>query len=126
MWMLKRPAKAVNEIIASYAGSAKEDFQADSFKKNKFFALISKQPNIFSIVQSFVRELDVPIEDDQPRIYVYSVKNGVSGELATLLNSIFSETSADKTKKEAAEEPEQPGLRDQNHTGTFSKTDLKD
>ena len=98
--------KTISEIIASYAGAAKEDFRLIPLQRINSLLLISKQPNIFSIVQSFVRELDVPVEDVEPRIFVYSVKNGASGELATLLNSVFSETSADKTKKEPTAEPE--------------------
>jgi general secretion pathway protein D len=101
----------VNDIIASYAGTAKEDFKLIPLKRINSLLLISKQPNIFSIVQSFVRELDVPVEDDKPRIYVYSVKNGVSAELATLLNSVFSETSTDNKKTETVGEPERPGYR---------------
>ena len=103
--------KSVNEIIASYGGTAKEDVKLIPLKRINSLLLISKQPNIFSLVQSFVRELDVPIEDDQPRIYVYAVKNGTAAELSTLLNSVFSETSTDKTKKPVVEEPERPGYR---------------
>jgi general secretion pathway protein D len=103
--------QSVNEIIASYAGTAKEEFRLIPLKRINSLLLISKQPNIFSIVQSFVQELDVPVLDDQPRIYVYSVKNGVSAELATLLNSIFSKAPAEKREGETAREPEQPGHR---------------
>jgi general secretion pathway protein D len=117
--------KSVNEIIASYAGTAKEDFKLIPLKRINSLLLISKQPNIFSIVQSFVRELDVPIEDDEPRIYVYSVKNGASAELATLLNSIFSETSKDKTKKEAVEVAEQTPYRTTAAPELFPKTPPK-
>jgi general secretion pathway protein D len=105
--------KSVSEIIASYAGAAKEDFKLIPLKRINSLLLISKQPNIFSIVQSFIQELDVPIEDDEPRIYVYSVKNGVSGELAKLLNSIFSKTQKEAIEQEAVREPEQPGRRTQ-------------
>jgi general secretion pathway protein D len=105
--------KSVSEIIASYAGAAKEDFTLIPLKRINSLLLISKQPNIFSIVQSFIQELDVPIEDDEPRIYVYSVKNGVSGELAALLNSIFSKTPTEDREQEAVREPEQPGRRTQ-------------
>jgi general secretion pathway protein D len=114
--------KSVNEIIASYAGAAKEDFKLIPLKRINSLLLISKQSNIFSIVQSFVREIDVPIEDDEPRIYVYSVKNGVADELATLLNSVFSETAADKTKKVATEEPEQPPYRTTTAPELFPET----
>jgi general secretion pathway protein D len=99
--------ESVDEIIASYAGTAKEDFRLIPLKRINSLLLISKQPRFFSIVQSFVRELDVPIEDDKPNVYVYAVKNGSSGELATLLNSVFSDTSTDKTKKETVKKPEQ-------------------
>jgi general secretion pathway protein D len=103
--------KSVSEIIASYAGAAKEDFKLIPLKRINSLLLISKQPNIFSIVQSFIQELDVPIEDDEPRIYVYSVRNGVSAELAKLLNSIFSKTPTEAREQEAVREPEQPGSR---------------
>jgi general secretion pathway protein D len=103
--------KSVSEIIASYAGAAKEDFKLIPLKRINSLLLISKQPNIFSIVQSFIQELDVPIEDDEPRLYVYPVKNGVSAELATLLNSIFSKAPKEGREQEAARETEQPGYR---------------
>jgi general secretion pathway protein D len=108
---LEEAGQSVNEIIASYAGVAKEDFKLIPLKRINSLLLISKQPNIFPIVQSFVKELDVPIEDDEPRIYVYPVKNGVSAELSTLLNSIFSKAPADQREREAAREPEQPSYR---------------
>ncbi|MCU0615360.1 MAG: hypothetical protein MUD09_09840, partial [Desulfobacterales bacterium] len=118
-------AKSVNEIIASYAGSAKEDFTLIPLKRINSLLLISKQPRFFSIVQSFVRELDAPIEDDEPNIYVYAVKNGSSGELATLLNSVFSDTSPEKAKKETVKKPEQPRSSTTTAPELFPKTEQK-
>ncbi len=114
--------KSVNEIIASYAGAAKEEIKIIPLQRINSLLLISKQSNIFSIVQSFINELDVPIEDDQPRIFVYSVKNGASSELATLLNSVFSETSTEKSKKEPAPEAEQPQYRGRTTPELFPET----
>ena len=112
--------KNVSEIIASYPGAAKEEIKVIPLQRINSLLLISKQPNIFSVVQAFVQQLDVPVEDVEPRIYVYSVKNGASGELAKLLNAVFSETS-DDTKKETPAKTERTEETDRGIPELFPK-----
>jgi general secretion pathway protein D len=48
---------------------------------------------VFSRVDSFIRQLDVPSEGAQPQIHVYSVKNGMATELGDILKSIFGKSA---------------------------------
>ena len=76
--------------------------------------LISKNRRLFGKVDKFIEDLDVAVEDVEPRIYVYSVKNGAAAELSELLNSVFSKSDSEKKKTEKPEvyqerEEERPG-----------------
>lgn len=101
-------ATSLDEIIASYGALIKEDSKAIPLPRINSLLLISKHPQIISQMQSFIRELDVPVEDDEPRIFVYSVKNGAATELSNLLNTVFAKTTTDEEKKETPRESEEP------------------
>lgn len=61
---------------------------------------VSANPGIFSRVEEVIRQADIAGDKAQPRIHVYSVKNGEAEELAELLNSVFSETPSEKKESD--------------------------
>ncbi len=91
--------KTLSELILSY-GTLKDDFKLIELERINSLLVISKNPRVFRRVESFLRELDAPIEDVEPRIYVYAVKNSSAAELSNLLNSVFSKTSTKEKKNE--------------------------
>ncbi len=101
--------ESVEEIVSSYGNTVKEGFKAIALPRINSLLLISRQPRVIPKIYSFIRELDVPVEDDEPRIFVYSVKNGGAAELAKLLDAIFGKSTQDREEKETPPEPEEPG-----------------
>ncbi len=61
---------------------------------------VSANPGIFSKVEEVIRQADVAGDKAEPKIHVYSVKNGEAGEIAELLNSVFSETPSEKKESD--------------------------
>ncbi len=61
----------------------------------------------FRLVDTLVKELDQNLGRTEPRIYVYSVKNGEASELSDLLTNVFTKNSKaeKKTSKRAAADP---------------------
>lgn len=100
--------KTLDEIISSYRGTVREEFKSIVLPRLNSLLLISRQPQIISRVLSVLRKLDVPVEDDEPRIFVYSVKNGSAAELSNLLNAVFAKTTADPAKRDIPGKPEEP------------------
>jgi len=66
---------------------------------------ICSSTQVFEKVEEFIQNLDVPSDVAEPKIYVYAVKNGEAGELAGLLNSIFTGKEAAKAGPEKAPQP---------------------
>jgi len=92
--------KTLNDLVLSYA--AKDEVKITSIKRLNALLVISSNPRIFEKIESFVRQVDSPLQDTESKIYIYSVKNGEAEELSDLLNSVFSrgESQKDKEKKE--------------------------
>jgi general secretion pathway protein D len=61
---------------------------------------VSSSPLIFEKIEEIIRQIDVVIEEAEPRIHVYFVKNGEAEDLADILNSIFLKSPSAKEKKE--------------------------
>ncbi len=104
--------KTVEEILASYVSSGKDEFKLVPIVRINALLLVSKNPRIFQKLDVLIEEVDVPVMDDEPRIYVYPVKNGGAAELSDLLNSVFSKTDSDKKDKSKLKpepEKERPG-----------------
>ncbi len=84
-------AKTLGDILASYHGEGQAGPKLIPITRLNMLLLISKDPKIFKKAEKFIRKLDLPGgEELEPRIYVYSVKNGEAAELSELLSSIFS------------------------------------
>ncbi len=100
--------KTIDEIISSYRGTVREELRMIVLTRLNSLMLISRQAQIISRVLSILEKLDVPVEDDEPRIFVYSVKNGSAAELSNLLNAVFAKTTFDPAKRDIPREPEEP------------------
>ena len=99
-------------IVTSYGDVAKDIVSIIAIKRLNDLLVISSNTQVFEKVEVFIRQLDVPSEEVDPRIYVYSVKNGEANNLADLLNSVFAwepsakeKTTKDKSEKKAETAP---------------------
>ena len=90
--------KVLKEIFSSYLTPRKEDIKIIAIDHLNTLLVISTYPQIFEKVREFIRQLDVADEEVEPRIYVYSVKNGEAEDLGSLLNQVFADGSSAKEK----------------------------
>ena len=100
--------KVIKEIFSSYLTPRKEDIKIIAINHLNTLLVISTYSQVFEKVREFIRQLDVADEEVEPRIYVYSVKNGEAEDLGSLLNQVFADGSSakergtkDLTKKKA-------------------------
>jgi len=82
-------AKVLMEISSSYPTSRKDSIKLIAISRLNAVLAISPQAELLEKLDAFVTRLDIPSEDVEPRIYVYSVKNGEASQLGSLLNTIF-------------------------------------
>ncbi|MCK4391149.1 MAG: type II secretion system secretin GspD [Desulfobacterales bacterium] len=104
-------AKTLSEIMASYVTARKVDIKFIAITRLNTLLTISASPQVFEKVEEFIQKLDVPSEEAESKIYVYSVKNGEAAELAGLLNSIFAGKKTAKAGPEKAPKPVPPPPR---------------
>ncbi len=90
--------KVIKEIFSSYLTPRKEDIKVIAIEHLNTLLVISTYPQVFEKVREFIRQLDVADEEVDPRIYVYSVKNGEAEDLGGLLNQVFADGSSAKEK----------------------------
>lgn len=90
--------KVINEIFSSYLTPRKEDIKVIAINHLNTLLVISTYPQAFEKIREFIRQLDVADEEVEPRIYVYSVKNGEAEDLGNLLNQVFADGSSAKKK----------------------------
>jgi len=91
-------AKVLREISSSYPTSRKDSVKLIAISRLNAVLAISPQTELLEKLGAFVARLDIPSEDVEPRIYVYSVKNGEASQLGSLLNTIFGK-AGEKTSK---------------------------
>ena len=90
--------KVLKEIFSSYLTPRKEDIKVIAIKHLNTLLVVSAYPQVFEKVREFIRQLDVADAEVEPRIYVYSIKNGEAEDLGNLLNQIFVDGSSAKEK----------------------------
>jgi len=95
-------AKVLKEISSSYPTGRKESVKLIAITRLNAVLAITSQAELLEMLDTFVAQMDIPSESAEPRIYVYSVKNGEAEQLATLLNTIFGKGS-EKTSKDTKE-----------------------
>jgi general secretion pathway protein D len=86
-------AKLLNDILSAYGKANRPDTKLIPLNHLSMLLLISPDPDAFKKIESFIPQLDVPQEDDEPKIHVYFVKNGDAEDLGNLLNDVFSSGS---------------------------------
>lgn len=91
-------AKVLREISSSYPAGRKDSVKLIAISRLNAVLAISPQTELLEKLDAFVGRLDIPSEDVEPRIYVYSVKNGEASQLGSLLNTIFGK-AGEKTSK---------------------------
>ena len=60
--------------------------------------VVGSSPSVFQKVEEILSQIDVVVEESEPRIYVYFVKNGNAAQLSELLDQVFPMTNSDKNK----------------------------
>ncbi len=86
--------KIINEIISAYSSTLSKEIDLIPITHLNMLLVLSRQEKAFERVEGLLKTLDIPNATVQSRLYVYAVKNGRADELATLLNTIFTGTSA--------------------------------
>ncbi|WP_207680965.1 type II secretion system secretin GspD [Desulfonema magnum] len=92
-------AKTLTDIINAYGSVTKDAVKFIPVERLNNLIVISSVGHIFDKIQQIIRQIDVPVHDIEPRIYVYFVKNGAAAELSELLNSVFSGDSSSEKEK---------------------------
>ncbi len=87
----------LGDAFSSYATVLNADLKFISISRLNILLVISSNPLIFNKVEEFIHQIDVAMEDVEPRIYVYFVKNGEAKQLAGLLDDVFPKKSTTKT-----------------------------
>jgi general secretion pathway protein D len=108
-------AKTVKEFMDAFLGSEKTDYRVIPLERVNSLLLISRNEIVFDQIELFIRQVDIIIEDVEPRIYVYFVRNGQAEELSNLLGSVF--TKADKDKKKATGDRKEDTAGEQKRLG---------
>jgi general secretion pathway protein D len=107
--------ETLTDIMASYGAAAQNAVKFIAIERLNILIAVSSASYIFDRVEQVIRQLDVPGNDAEPRIYVYSVKNGEAKELSELLNNVFSRTVSSSKEKETAkkEQPQKEDAKDE-------------
>lgn len=90
----KEAAKILEEIMFVYTSDEKDAFKIIALERLNTLLIMTKQPGLIEGMDKMIARLDVPGDSVEPRIYVYSVKNGEAKELSALLGSVFTGTTA--------------------------------
>ncbi len=92
-------SKVLKEILSAYGINEKKGTKFIGIKRLNMLFVISSDSGVFKKIEELISELDVQSADVEPRIFVYSVKNGEAEELATLLTTVFSQSGNNERKK---------------------------
>ena len=82
-------SKTLKEISASYPTSGNDRLALIPINRLNAVLAITSHIELLEKLDAFVAQLDIPSESVEPRIYVYSVRNGEAVQLSDLLNTIF-------------------------------------
>jgi general secretion pathway protein D len=82
--------KLLNDILSSYDQADRAETKIIAVNRLNMILAVSQNLKLFKKIEEFIKTLDIPSDVSQPKIYVYSVKNGKADELSDLLNQIFS------------------------------------
>jgi general secretion pathway protein D len=98
----------VLETLFTTKGAGSGDLKFVGIDRLNMVLGISSTPGIFQRVEVLVKQLDIPGDVSDPRIYVYYVKNGAAKELGDVLNQVFSKEGTAGKSKEKEPQKRQP------------------
>lgn len=102
-------AQALQSFVGSMGEKIKNEVAFIPIERLNTLLAVGPNPQAFGKIKNIVKALDAAPADTEPKIHIYFVKNGQAGELAELLNQVFSGTSASETKKTSeATQPKNP------------------
>jgi general secretion pathway protein D len=84
----------LKEVFSITTTESSEPVKFVTIKRLNAFLAISTSERIFNRIDGMLTQLDAPSEGIEPRIYVYSVRNGAALNLSDLLNQVFSQLNA--------------------------------
>ncbi len=94
-------AQAVADILAAYGAGVRDEVKIIPLPRLDTLLAVSTNPQTFSVIEAFLEKLDVPGQEVNPGIHVYFVKNGKAGDLAEILEQVFSETPLSRSDRSA-------------------------
>ncbi len=99
-------AKLLTEIFAVYGKGEDKNFRVIAIARLNKILAISSESGVFDTLENLLRQIDLPSDSAEPRIYVYSVKNGEAEEISDLLNTVFAGNAVSEKKSSAAKSEE--------------------
>ncbi len=94
-------AKTLGDIFSSYR-ITKEELNFIVLERMNLLMIISRERRLMDRAIEFLKQIDVETADVEPRIFIYSVKNGQAAELSELLNGIFTAGGGGEEKAKGA------------------------
>ena len=95
--------KALQEVFTNlgYANTGPVSLKLVPVKNLNSILVVNTIPNLLPVVESWIKKLDQPKVEGQTATFVYYLQNAESGNMASLLTSIY---GSKKSKKDAEEE----------------------
>jgi len=98
-------AETLDGLLAPVSKKTKAELKIIGIERLNLLIVISSTPRVFQEIDRIVTRLDVPSQTAEPRIYVYSVKNGEANQLAEILNLVFVKDASAAEQKKPEKEP---------------------
>ncbi len=98
-------ATVIKEILDGYGTEMVDDYKLITIERLNTMLVISGSERVLDIIDNFIKQLDIPSDDVEPRIYIYHVQNGQADDLGSLLEQIFTK-SDDREEKILKAEPD--------------------
>jgi len=97
-------ADILGKMLVSYGPGIQAATNLIPIERLNMLLVISPNPHIFNYLNNFITEYDIPSLSTELGIYVYPVRNGQAGDIASLLSTVFSgkKTTDQKGKPSAA------------------------
>ncbi len=99
-------AKLLTEIFAVYGKGEDKNFRVIAISRLNKILAVSSDTGVFDTLETFLRQIDLPSDSAEPRIYVYSVRNGEAEEISDLLNTVFTGNAASEKKSSTSKSEE--------------------
>ena len=95
----------MDKLFQSYGDAVKANVSLIPITRLNTLMVVSSNPKVFEEVEYFIKQYDVPSQNTEPGIYVYSVRNGRAGDIADILDKVFTGKKDTKEKQKDGEAP---------------------